>query len=92
MKSLSLPVYGLVFLSALARAGSFYDNPEQDPLTLKQQTEEELLRKWDFEVRIGEGSFSLLVLLWLLFIYRHWAVPLLRAELCNDIVSGLFGP
>ena len=50
MKSLKLPVYGLLLLCALGRAGSFYDNPEQDPLNLKQQTEEELLRKWDFEV------------------------------------------
>jgi len=50
MRSSSLPIYGLLSLFAVATAGSFYDSPEQDPQSLKQQTEEELLRKWDFEV------------------------------------------
>ena len=31
-------------------ATSFYDNPDQDPLSPKAAEEEKLHRKWDFEV------------------------------------------
>ena len=33
-----------------ALASSFYDNPEQDPLPPGLESDQELRRKWDFEV------------------------------------------
>ena len=41
----------LCFLTSAAKASSFYDNPEQDPLPF-EDTPEDLHKKWDFEVNI----------------------------------------
>ena len=46
-----------------AKASSFYDNPEQDPLPL-EDTPEDLYNKWNFEVNsvslIFQHGFTLL--------------------------------
>lgn len=45
-----------------ARASSFYDNPEQDPLAPVQDSPEELHRKWDAEVKTvcsGQKLFTM---------------------------------
>ena len=34
----------------LVTASSFYDNPEQDPVSAAESEREELIKKWDFEV------------------------------------------
>ena len=42
-------VIAACFWPDAAKASSFYDNPEQDPLQ-SQDTAEDLHNKWDFEV------------------------------------------
>ena len=42
----------LCFSLSAAKASSFYDNPEQDPLPL-EDTPEDLHKKWDFEVNLA---------------------------------------
>ena len=46
----------LIFVT-LATASSFYDNPEQDPLPVGGESDADLLKKWDFEVRC-KGALS----------------------------------
>ena len=65
MKAPQLLVYVFVLFEAVA-SGSFYDNPEQDPLPLNRADDDaELSRKWDFEVRsslLMEGVLMLVSL------------------------------
>ena len=46
---------------AIVAASSFYDNPEQDPLPAGGDSQEELLRKWDFEVRFSKADLFCLL-------------------------------
>jgi hypothetical protein len=79
-----IPLLYLTFFLLQVSSESFYDNPEQDPLSTGGSSLEELHKKWDFEVRVSSFSFpSIFVLKILSVVGILWDIYLCPSQACQ---------